>query len=145
MTLSKRRLAVLFAIAVLLVATQGAVARTIEIGSIRGWLGPGNELDVYDAGLASNWITTTAKLVVFPDRGLDIITCLFLIMPGPNSTPRQLGCMDGSGKGGSETVREYISGGDFPNSAWRFNAHLVLVAMRYGGSGNYSGKLYVIL
>jgi len=139
---SKRRLTVLFAIAVLLIATQGAVANTVEIGSIHGWLGPG-KVDVYDLGLASDWIGSTARVVVFPDPGLDIIVCFFLIVFDPNSTPRQLTCTDSAGPGGPERATEYISNSDFPNAVWLFNAHLGLVLMAYSGSGNYSGRVYV--
>jgi len=141
---SKRRLTVLFAIAVLLIATQGVMANTVSLGTFHGWLGLGHDTDVFVVGPASDWINSTAKMVVSADGGLDLIACFFFVLPTPSGgIPDELTCTDRNGLGGSETLAEFISRSDFPSFTWQANAILVIAVSRFSGSGNYSGELFV--
>jgi len=143
---SKRRLTVLFAIAVLLIATQGAVAMTVEIGTVQGSLFNGHDFDGFIVGgLASDWNGVTARWRVSPSSNLDVYVCLALILPTPGGlVRRELGCVDNYGRGGADFVQEFISRSDFPNFTWQANAQLGIEVGRFSGFGNYTGTLSAI-
>lgn len=139
----KCRLVALFAMVALLIVTQGAMAESVQLGTIRGHLGPENLLDGFIVSPASDWNGLAARLLVFPDTFLDVEVCIALVLPtGDGFIRRELRCSDVAGRGQPDAVQEFITGADFPNFTWRVNALLAVEVWRFSGSGNYSGKVF---